>query len=133
LGHLVGRTLRGGAPLQRYALNIAGSILGIALFAALSAVGAPPWAWMLLAGLVSLAGLMSSAGVAWKIVGVTAAALMTVLAAVSTRDAVWSPYQKITIGPIHFMPDRGVVQEWIIPTVKPEIRRRLQTLPIKDG
>ena len=57
LGHFVGQTLKGPFPLKRYGINILGSLLGIVFFILLSAFGARPWIWMMLAGIISLVGV----------------------------------------------------------------------------
>jgi hypothetical protein len=132
LGHIVGRTLQGPRPLLRYALNIAGSLLGIGLFSVLSAVGAPPWSWMLLAGLASTIGLLDAPR-RLRAVGLAIAVAISMLCAYATHGAIWSPYQKITTGPVHVHPQLGVVQEWHLKTLTAEQRKGLQELPARDG
>jgi spermidine synthase len=52
LGQLAARLMRGGKPLRAYGWNLAGSLGGVLLFAALAQVWSPPAAWFLVAGLL---------------------------------------------------------------------------------
>jgi SAM-dependent methyltransferase len=132
LGHVVGRTLAGPRPLIRYALNLVGSLLGIGLFALLSASRAAPWIWMLLAGTFSAVGLWG-AGRVLKLLGAVAIAAIALISAQATRGAIWSPYQKITVGPVHVHPELGVVQEWELPGMNAKQRAEVKRLPESEG
>ena len=132
LGYWVGTTLVGDRPLVRYAHNVVGSLAGIAVFAAFSAAGARPWVWMAVAVGTLLAPL-ARAPVAWRAAGLAAAVAATAILSQSTRDAVWSPYQKISVGPARVHPDLGLVSEWQIPRLTPEARGALATLPESRG
>jgi hypothetical protein len=132
LGHVVGRTLEGEQPLLRYGLNLAGSLCGIALFALLSALSAPPWLWMALAAAATCVGLRE-ADWRWRAAGVVLAAIAAVATWPATRDTVWSPYQKITLAPMYVHPDKGVVQEWQFPSLSPDERRDVAVLPRTSG
>lgn len=132
LGVWVGLTLAGERPLVRYAWNVAGSLAGIAIFAAISAAAAPPSVWMG-AGAVSVSVCLFRAPGAVRIAGGLSLAAAVVFANVATRDAVWSPYQKITIAPLRLSDKRGVVQEWELPKLAPEERAALVTLPETEG
>lgn len=132
LGHAIGRTLEGERPLLRYGLNLAGSLCGIAVFAALAALGAPPWLWMAIAALFSCVGLRE-AGRGWRLAGIAAAALATGFAFWTTRDAIWSPYHKITLAPVHVHPEHGLVHEWGLRTLPESERRRVVALPRTSG
>jgi hypothetical protein len=132
IGHWVGRTLVGPKPLRRYALNIVGSLAGISAFAALQLATAPPWLWVLAAASAAALVLFGSRR-AVTFCGIAAVAATTLLAAWATRDARWSPYQKITTGPIHLLPGRGLVQEWQLPSLSAEQRQDLVSLDGDEG
>lgn len=132
LGHAVGRTLDGERPLLRYGLNIVGSLCGIALFAALSASGAPPWLWMALACAFTCVGLREASW-RWRAAGVAAALIAAAATLPVTRDTLWSPYQKISLGPLYLHPKYGVLQEWGIPALSPDERRGVTQLPHESG
>jgi Methyltransferase domain len=132
LGHVVGRTLAGDRALLRYGLNLVGSLCGIALFAALSALSAPPWLWMALAAAFACVGLRE-AGWRWRALGIATAAIAAAASWPGTRDTVWSPYQKITLAPLYVHPNRGVVSEWDFPTLPESERAGLAALPRASG
>lgn len=133
IGYWVGRTLSGPEPLARYSCNIAGSLLGIAAFAVVSAVGAPPWCWMIVA-LVPLALALASAPWSWRGIGLVVAVGTVIAARASASNATWSSYQKISTGPVVIDPvGRRVVQEWDLPGLDPAARARLVTLPESTG
>lgn len=132
LGCAAGLSLRGERPLRRYALNVAGSLLGILLFALLSVFGLPPWTWLMGAGLLA-AALSLDAPPPFRAAGLLAAAVAGLVAASATRGAIWSPYQKITVAGIDLLPEKGIVQEWALPSLTPEQRARLQTLDPSEG
>ena len=132
IGHLVGQSLDGDRPLFRYSLNVLGSLLGIALFVLLSTIGARPWLWMVIASLCTLPGLVD-AGWGWRIIGALAIPASSILAWQATLGSVWSPYQKITTGPISLLPGKGIIQEWAIPTISPQDRAGLVQLARTEG
>jgi hypothetical protein len=132
LGHVVGRTLEGDAALWRYGLNLVGSLCGIALFAALSALSAPPWLWMTLAAAFSCVGLREASS-RWRIAGIATAVLAAAATLPATRDTIWSPYQKITLAPISVHPKHGVVQEWAIRALPESERAQVTQLPRTVG
>ncbi len=132
LGNFVGQTLKGPSPLKRYGVNVFGSLLGIFVFIFLSAIGAKPWIWMMLAGLISLVGLWRATR-EWQIMGIVAIGLMVLIAGYSTRDAIWSPYQKISVNPIKYLPGRGMIEEWNLPTLTPKEQKELVELKLEEG
>ncbi len=132
LGHYVGRTLDGDGPLLRYGLNIAGSLLGIAVFFVLSAVASPPWSWMLLAACFTLVGVLDARSV-WRAVSLVAVVAVVVLSWRATRDSTWSPYQKISTGTLRLDPKEGIVPEWQLRTLSEQQRRRIVELPKEEG
>jgi SAM-dependent methyltransferase len=95
----LGPLLRSMPPLRAYALDVTGSLIGIASFAALSAAGTPPTIWfaVLAAGLLGLA--LGHRLSAWSAVG--AAAMVAVLyfsiaSPTLGMGDLWSPYYRIT-------------------------------------
>lgn len=132
LGHLVGRSLEGDRPLVRYALNILGSLVGIACFVSLSAAVAPPWLWMLIAALFCCIELLDAPR-RWQVAGLLATLLTVGVAAEATRDATWSPYQKLTVGPVTLLGEQRVIQEWELPGLSAQGRAALKELPRDKG
>ena len=96
-------------PIRAYTANIAGSLLGIACFVGLTAVGTPPWAWLLIAA----AGLLvlvrrSPEGPRRRLVSAGLVVVVPLLAWAfrPARTTLWSPYQKLSITPlVRQMPD----------------------------
>jgi SAM-dependent methyltransferase len=94
----LGPLLRSMPPLRAYAIDIGGSMVGIAAFAILAAAGVGPVAWFaVVAGLVFLQawgrGITSWLGIG----GVCLALAVAVVAYQGTlRPDVWSPYYRIT-------------------------------------
>lgn len=125
LGYFVGETLTGDRPLFRYGLNVAGSLAGILFFAALSGPGAPVWLWMF------VAGLAAALPVGWG--GVVIAVMVSGISFFATRDAVWSPYQKVSTGPINALSGERVVMEWELPRLTADQRARLKQMPPEVG
>jgi spermine/spermidine synthase len=82
------------APLQAYRLDVLGSIAGIVTFAALSFLGAPPFAWGLVIAMafVVLFDLRPTVGQAASL-----CVIVTVFAAyLFVPGTIWSPYYRIT-------------------------------------
>ncbi len=93
----LGPLLRRLPPLRAYASDIAGSIAGIALFAALSFANTPPPAWF--AVLFALVGAVHLRGGRTRVLigaGAMAAVLLLTLADV-TPGRMWSPYYRIDL------------------------------------
>ena len=94
----LGPLLRSMPPLRAYAIDISGSMVGIAGFAALAALATGPLAWFaVVAILVLLQGL--GRGISgWSLVG--GASLALVIAIVGyhavTDKQLWSPYYRIS-------------------------------------
>jgi MFS family permease len=132
LGHAVGRTLQGEQALLRYGLNLVGSLCGVGLFAALSALSAPPWLWMALAAAFSCVGLRE-AGWRWRAAGLATAVVAAAATLPVTRGTLWSPYQKITLAPLHVHAKHGVIQEWNLRKLSPAERAGVIALPPEAG
>lgn len=91
----LGPLLRAMPPLRAYAVDIVGSMAGIALFAGLSAFGTTPAIWFLVLG-VLLAALGLARGVTpWA--AVTVASLLVIVGYAASLGDTWSPYQRLTV------------------------------------
>ncbi|MBS2020380.1 MAG: hypothetical protein JST00_46415 [Deltaproteobacteria bacterium] len=132
IGHWVGRTLAGEDALPRYAWNVAGSLAGIGVFSVLAAAAAPPWVWMGIAAL-SLAFALGSARWPARAAGAFAIAITIAATHAATKDAIWSPYQKISVAPLRLHPRAGIVQEWQVPLLSDADRDALVTLSVEEG
>ena len=97
----LGGLLRSQPPLRAYALDIAGSILGIVAFSMLAALSFPPAAWFGVLALVVVAlelrrsSRWPAALNALIMVGIVYAA-----AAYGHPGEVWSPYYRINVQPV---------------------------------
>jgi SAM-dependent methyltransferase len=89
--------LRSMPPLRAYAIDIAGSMTGIAAFAALAVLGGGPSVWLtVLLGLVIVLG-MSSARRRATYGGIAAVAAALGITIALGRGDVWSPYYRIDL------------------------------------
>lgn len=101
LGQLLGRWIdQYPHAIAAYTANIAGSIVGIALFDAATIAATPPWTWLVAGGL-AFAAATSFAEDA-KPARIAAAALAIMLPVVafnpgSSIQTTWSPYQKLEL------------------------------------
>ncbi len=84
-------------PLEAYRLDIAGSLLGIVAFSALSFLGAGPLVWGLVLG-VCFVVLVPPEGYAGWWPAVAAAVVVLSLGSFASSD-VWSPYYRVTVYP----------------------------------
>ena len=92
----LGGLLRSQPPLRAYALDIAGSILGIVTFSALAAASFPPTAWFAILALLVVALELRHAS-RWPAV-LNAVIMVGVIYAAATSGhpgEVWSPYYRI--------------------------------------
>ncbi len=88
--------LKSMPPLRAYAIDIGGSMIGIAGFTALSAAGTPPIAWFVVAAVLAGLMLLGTRVNAWSLVGVAAMVAVVFAVAVQTNAAeIWSPYYRI--------------------------------------
>jgi SAM-dependent methyltransferase len=102
LGQWLGRWIdEQPRPIPAYTANILGSLLGIALFVAVTVARWPPWAWLAVTAIGLVAFLPWSADGRLAKVAVVAVAL--VLPALGWQGGgpltVWSPYQKLAVSP----------------------------------
>jgi SAM-dependent methyltransferase len=94
----LGPLLRSMPPLKAYAIDIAGSMIGIAAFAILSLIGTNPVLWFAIVGVLLLLLALGEGPTPWSAVGGVAMALV-VLGAFQMGQVekdVWSPYYRIT-------------------------------------
>ena len=95
----LGPLLSSMPPLRAYALDITGSLIGIAAFSALSALGTSPVVWFIVLGAALLTLGLGRGFSAWSVVGGAAIAGVIFLSIFSPnlggRDT-WSPYYRIT-------------------------------------
>jgi hypothetical protein len=98
LGALMGAEFKRLPPLRAYSVDIAGSLLGILLFAALSAARQPPVIWLGVGfGLWVLSSLDD-----WRFaatLGLTAVAVMVADPSDDKAREYWSPYYRIGVEP----------------------------------
>lgn len=80
-------------PLQGYAIDLLGSLAGVAAFALISFAGAPPWVWFSVAAPIALwlGGISVSKAGAGRAVALAAVILLSAL----PEKGDWSPYYKI--------------------------------------
>jgi len=90
----LGPLLRAMPPLRAYAIDIGGSLMGIALFAALSGAGTPPHVWLLVLGILVAALALGSGLTRWSGLGAIAFGAAIIMASLQADG--WSPYQRIT-------------------------------------
>jgi hypothetical protein len=93
----LGPLLKSMPPLRAYAIDIGGSMAGIAAFTALSAAGTNPLAWFWVTSLLLLLLALGSGLRVWSVV--SGAAMVAVLYAVGVQlgsGDIWSPYYRIT-------------------------------------
>jgi SAM-dependent methyltransferase len=93
----LGPLLRSRPPLEAYAIDIVGSMAGIAGFTALSAAGTDPVIWFTVVGALALLLALGSGITAWSMV--SAAAMVGVIWAAGVQAGsgdTWSPYYRIS-------------------------------------
>ncbi len=101
LGQLLGRWIdQYPRPIAAYTANIAGSIVGIALFDAATIAATPPWVWLAVAGIAFAATTPCAEDP--KPARIAAAILAIALPVVAYNPGpgirtTWSPYQKLEL------------------------------------
>jgi SAM-dependent methyltransferase len=94
----LGPLLRAMPPLRAYAIDIAGSMLGIAGFAILAFLQTDPTVWFIVTAILLLLLALGSGLTPWSVVG-GAAMLLVITANVMVATAagdLWSPYYRIS-------------------------------------
>jgi SAM-dependent methyltransferase len=99
----LGPLLRSMPPLRAYAIDIAGSMLGIAAFTLLSFLGTGPTAWFVVTGALLLVLALGSGPTPWSILGGVAMVIVigASAAVAAASEDVWSPYYRISA----YLPD----------------------------
>lgn len=103
VGQLVGWYLE-NAPngIRGYTVNIVASLVGIGLYTLLCFLFQPPAMWFLLAGVLLVWFLWPLARLRWAVVAALAFCVAsTSLGPGKGHKDYWSPYQKLTLSPIH--------------------------------
>jgi spermidine synthase len=103
LGQWLGRWMdEEPRPIAAYSANILGSLAGIAVFDLATLTRTPPLAWMLAcaAGFVTLGFVTEKSGPRRTAVAALGLGLPLLFTPTSPFETVWSPYQKLTIGPL---------------------------------
>jgi hypothetical protein len=98
LGDRIARLMREFKPLTAYALDIAGSLLGIVAFTILSFLGQPfssPVVWFAIAGVAALRFVRESR--AWLAIGILSGGVLVASVGYATRSEIWSPYYTASI------------------------------------
>jgi SAM-dependent methyltransferase len=94
----LGPLLRSMPPLRAYAIDIAGSMLGIAGFTALAYLGTGPTAWFVVTGALLLLLALGAGPTPWSVLGGVSMVLVigaSAAIASASLDA-WSPYYRIS-------------------------------------
>jgi len=114
-GQFVGWYLE-NAPhgVTAYSVNVVASLAGIAGYTLLCFFDRPPWAWFLVAGILSLAVLWPLRA-ARGLVGVAFIVIVAVAAMPDYPNArtYWSPYQKLILGPVE---KNGQIESYFLTT-----------------
>ena len=100
IGRLLGRLLdEHPRPIYAYSVNVAGSLIGIWLFALLSVLRLPPVVWFAIAGLMALYFLPTGKArrVDLVLLGAVVACGWLAGSEPGSMEVVWSPYQKLTV------------------------------------
>jgi spermine/spermidine synthase len=94
----LGPLLRAMPPLRAYAIDIAGSMLGITAFATLAFLQTDPTVWFAITGILLLLLALGSGLTPWSAIGGAAMAVVIVSTAIvaSASGDVWSPYYRIS-------------------------------------
>ncbi len=103
IGQLVGWYLENGRNgIFGYTVNIAGSLAGIALYTLLCFWFQPPAVWFLLAGAMLVWFVWPLARLRWAALLVVIFCVgMTTIGPGGEGKVYWSPYQKLTVRPVH--------------------------------
>ncbi len=104
IGRILGRLMDDHPhTIQAYSINIVGSLIGIWMFAALSALSAPPWVWLacsaaLLLVFVGGASLpKSQRAFDFALIAMILIAGLLIDRDSDVMETVWSPYQKLAL------------------------------------
>ena len=92
----MGRELAARPPLTAYALNLSGSLAGVAVFAILSWLEQPPGLWFAVAVVAALPLVVEDR---WPLAtaNVTLLTITIVIVQVMSAGSLWSPYYRVTV------------------------------------
>lgn len=117
LGAAMGRLFPRFRPLTAYSLDIAGSLAGIAVFAALSAFRTPPVVWFAIAFSVWAVLSLGTTRYAAAMAAAGAAAVALAAWTAGPMPEYWSPYYRINLIPIRYATSlhvNGSMHQWIL-------------------
>jgi SAM-dependent methyltransferase len=100
----LGGLLRSMPPLRAYAIDITGSLAGIATFGVMSALGLEPLTWFSVAAVLLVLLALGKGITAWSALPAAAMACVLLLVASASGRDVWSPYYRITTYDGHGQP-----------------------------
>jgi len=101
IGEHLGALMNTELPLKAYSINIAGSLVGILAFSAISALGTPPVLWLVI-GLASLVPFLRPTRTALALA--TGVIIVVAVPAVMNSAVYWSPYYRVEIIPLDSSP-----------------------------
>ncbi|MBI3010605.1 MAG: methyltransferase domain-containing protein [Candidatus Omnitrophica bacterium] len=99
VGQIVARLISQGKPIPSYSVNIAGSLIGVWLYAVVSFLWLPPLVWFGLPVLIMLYLVRSKAQAFWGGLGLVALLAAVLLYPSQQGKTFWSPYQKLVLTP----------------------------------
>jgi len=94
-GHAMGRAFSVLPPLEAYAINLGGSLLGVVLFGLLSALATGPIIWFSLIVMIALALAHTRDDFIYN--GIAGIAIVALLYQFAIPGEVWSPYYRVTL------------------------------------
>ncbi len=113
LGQMVGRLFGKFPPLKAYSIEIGGSLLGIALFGAISFSRWPPTLWFLIGFIMVFVMIEGSK----KIFAISLICCLSVIfiGGAYQKDYFWSPYYKIHVAGLDRIMDFGIKKLILLP------------------
>lgn len=100
LGQEMGILFNRLSPITAYSINIGGSILGVLSFSIFSMMSLPPIIWFLIAAPILLWFMADQKK--WFIANALLILVCMGIILNTTKGAMWSPYHKIVIAPVHY-------------------------------
>jgi SAM-dependent methyltransferase len=96
LAQTMGKLLEGLPPLRGYAINLAGSVAGVAAFGLMSWLELPPVAWFAVAFAVAALLVDAPMGLVGRLAVIVLLGASLVIVHGLSKNTIWSPYYKIT-------------------------------------
>jgi hypothetical protein len=120
----LGPLLRAMPPLRAYAIDIAGSLVGIAAFAALALLATPPTVWFaVVAAVLGLRALPGRVGAGTFVGGAAMAGVLALAMSMQDRGDLWSPYYRVGLARAddgtEFVSVNGIVHQAMWPAASP--------------